>query len=331
MKIKDIAALAGVAPSTVSRVINSSGYVSQDVRAKVEKIIKETGYVPDNIAKSLKTGRTNTIGVILPQISSETVSKIVEGITTECKKEGYTLILANTGLDVKEEINYLKILQTKQVEGLIFMATEITKEHLDVLKELKIPIVITGQYVEGYTCFIHDDFNAAKDLANLVLDNNHEKIGIISVTKEDIAVKYKRLEGFLTAIKERGLKANIDWIEYGDFTIESGIVAMEKIWNMYDEKPTAIVAATDSMAIGAISYLTEIGIKVPEQCTVVGMGNNKMSKYLKPKLTTVEYFHQSAGEKAAQKLFSKIDRKNNKINKEYIPYRIIQRDSITKI
>ena len=331
MKIKDIATLAGVAPSTVSRVINSSGYVSKDVREKVEKIIKETGYIPDNIAKSLKTGKTNTIGVILPQISSETVSKIVEGITSECKKEGYTVILANTALDIKDEINYLKILQTKQVEGLIFMATEITEEHLKVLNELRVPIVITGQYVEGYTCLIHDDFNAAKDLTNLVLDNNHKKIGLISINKEDIAVKYKRLEGFLTAIKERGLKSNIDWIEYGDFTIESGIISMEKIWNMCEEKPTAVIAATDSMAIGAISYLTDIGVRVPEQCSVVGMGNSKMSKYLKPKLTTVEYYHQLAGEKAAQELFYKIDKKKYNNKKEYIPYKIIERDSITKI
>ena len=116
MRIKDIAKLAGVAPSTVSRVINNSGYVSEDVRTKVEQIIRETGYIPNEIAKSLKIKKTNTIGVIIARISSETASKIVEGISNECTKENYNLILANTGLQIKEELNYLKVLQTKQID-----------------------------------------------------------------------------------------------------------------------------------------------------------------------------------------------------------------------
>lgn len=332
MKIKDIAELSGVAPSTVSRVINNSGYVSVELREKVQAVLEKTGYIPNNIAKSLKTKRTNTIGVIIPQVSSETVSKIVEGITKECNNKDYDLILANTNLVMEEELSYLKILQTKQLDGIIFMSTEITDKHKEVLNQVTIPMVIIGQEVEGFQCIIHDDLNAAKDLTSVLIQNNHRDIAFINVIKEDIAVRYMRFQGFKEAMQENNIDINENWIQYGDFSIESGAKAMETIWNIAGErKPTAVFSVNDNMAIGAISYLKSIGINVPEQCSIVGVGNNKISRYIEPNLTTVEYYQEEVGKTAAINLLKKIDENNITKENQYILYKIIERNSIKKL
>ncbi|GKX67270.1 LacI family DNA-binding transcriptional regulator [Inconstantimicrobium mannanitabidum] len=332
MKIKDIADLAGVAPSTVSRVINNSGYVSEDLRKKIELVIEQTGYIPNNIAKSLKTKRTNTIGVIIPQVRSETVSKVVDGITQECNNRDYDLILANTNLSIEEELSYLKILQTKQLDGIIFMCTEITERHKDILEKVNIPIVIIGQEIQGFQCIIHDDFSAAKKLTNLLIDNNHKDIAFINVDKEDIAVKYERYYGFMEAMKEHNLKISEKWIEYGDFSIESGVNAMEKIWNKSQtRKPTAVFSVNDNMALGAISYLKNIGVNVPEQCSIVGIGNNKLSRFIEPALTTVEYYQEEVGKVAAICLLNKIEETDDINTNQYISYDIVERNSVKKL
>lgn len=333
MKIKDIANIAGVAPSTVSRVINNSGYVSQDIREKVEKIINDTGYIPNSIAKSLKTKKTNTIGIIIPQISSKAVSKVVEGITLECNKQNYDLILANTELDINKELNYLKVLQTKQLDGIIFMAIEITKTHVEIIKKVKIPIVIIGQIIEECSCVIHDDYTATKDITKLIINNNHKIIGFISVKKEDIAVRYMRFKGYKDAIEESQLELKEMLVEYGDFSIESGRESMKRIWEstLINEKPTAIIAVNDNMAFGAMSYLQDIGIKVPEECSIIGMGNSRFTQYINPKLSTVEYFHKIAGKKAVIDLFNKIENNRNKKEVTYIPYKIIERNSVSNL
>ena len=209
------------------------------------------------------------------------------------------------------------------------MATEVTKEHLEIIKNLNIPIVIIGQEIDGCHCVVHDDKKACRDLTEFVISRNHKKIGYISVELEDIAVKYKRYEGFEEAMNKNEIEINSKWIKYGDFSIESGFKAMEQIWNSSKDKPTAVIAVNDNMAYGAISYLNQLGVKVPEECSVVGMGNSKFSKYIKPNLTTVEYFNEMVGEISAQDLFSKIN--GDKFVNRTIPYEIIDRGSLFKL
>lgn len=143
--ILDIAKMANVSRTTVSRVINNSGYVSEEVRERVMKVIKDTGYVPSQQAKSLRTKETKVIGVILPRISTETASKIVAGIDEVLSKEGYQILLATTNLQVEKEIEYLRLLVNRHVDGIIFVATNILPEVVEEIKQVQVPIIVVGQ------------------------------------------------------------------------------------------------------------------------------------------------------------------------------------------
>ncbi|WP_062321176.1 LacI family DNA-binding transcriptional regulator [Halolactibacillus sp. JCM 19043] len=136
MRIKDIAKLAGVSPATVSRVMNNNGYVKEEKREAVLKVIKEVDYQPNPIAQSLKNQKSHMLGVIVPKISTETASRVVAGVTEVAKVHGYQVLIANTDLDIEEEINYLKFLSNKSVDGIIMMGTEVTDRHLAVMDKL---------------------------------------------------------------------------------------------------------------------------------------------------------------------------------------------------
>ena len=151
MQIKDIARLAEVAPSTVSRVLNGSGYVSAEVRSRVEKVIADTGYVPNSIAKSLKAKKSRTIGVIIPRIASFSMASVIEAVTRECEVAGYEVFLANTTLRVEKELSFLQAFARRQIDGVVMMSVKITPEHVKLIESLDFPVVVVGQQYPGHT------------------------------------------------------------------------------------------------------------------------------------------------------------------------------------
>lgn len=327
MQIKDIAKIAGVAPSTVSRVINHSGYVSVQVRQRVEQVLKETGYVPNSIAKMLKFKKSQVIGLIIPQAGSETVMEIINGVTSECNKLGYHMILANTELDLEKELQYLRELSQKQLDGLLFLATHLTQAHQKLISELEIPVVVLGQVVENCHCVMHDDFSAAKELTQMLIHKGYRKIGFINVNRKDDAIRRERFKGYKSALMEAGLDSNDAWTVYGDYSIASGCQAMKQIWTAQEEKPEAVLAVTDSMAAGAIVYMREKGISIPDDCAIAGMHNDTLSSFLNPALTTVEYHQNRVGKTAAKILFRELGGRPAPAKVHLIPYKIIERKS----
>ncbi|WP_027340723.1 LacI family DNA-binding transcriptional regulator [Halonatronum saccharophilum] len=334
LTIKDIAKLSGVSKSTVSRVINDADSVSDKAREKVEKVIKETGYVPNHLAKDLKRNKTNTIGVVLPKINTSTFSSAVEGICNVVYAKGYNLLLTNTRLDLKEEIKHLDLLKKKRVSGILFFATQVTDAHKKAFEDLKIPAVIMGQDTSGeidLPCIIHNDFNSAKDIVNLLIDNGHKDIAYIGIEEKDIAVGKLRREGYQKALEENSLTFREEYIYRGDFSIKSGYNGMLVILERVKEVPTALFAATDRLAIGAIKALNEKGYKVPEDISVVGIGDAQMSSLITPPLTTVRYDHLKVGEIASEILLKSIKEGQLPKDKVIMDYQIIERESMQKI
>lgn len=327
LKINDISKLAGVSPSTVSRVMNKSGYVSEQVRTKVEQVIKETGYMPNEVAKSLKIKKTNVIGIIVPKITTETAGRVVNGVATVANKNGYSLIIANTNLDVAEEIKYLKVFQQKSVDGIILMATQITEKHKKIINEMNIPIVFVGQNVQGEACIVHDDYNAAKSMMDILIKNGHREIAYLGVTSKDIAVGKIRKNAYMDTIKENNITINKNLIEIGQFSIESGYSSMKSIIEK-GLKPTAVFAVTDNIAIGAMHYLMNSGFRVPEDISVVGMGDEKIAKYFNPALTTVHYYYNTSGIEACNMLLKMIDKETKAKNTMIMGYEIKLRESV---
>ena len=330
LNIIDIAKLAGVSKSTVSRYLNN-GYVSVEARDKIKRLLDETGFTPQRQAKGMRTKKTNLIGVIVPKISSETPARVVEGITEVLSCNGYDILIANTNLSIEKELEYLNIFKSNQVDGIIFMATKVTDKHIEVIKNLEVPIVVVAQDIENSPSVYFDEFQATEDITNYLIKKGHEKIAYIGVYEEDKAVGLYRKQAYIKTLKNNNIKINYENIKIGDFNEKSGYRLAKEIMEGEDN-PKAIVAVTDNLALGAIEYLIDNGYKIPEDIAVVGMGDSKISRVITPKLTTVHYHYKTAGRKSAEIILDELDRSIEKdksmIKKVKLNCLLVERNSV---
>ncbi|MFG6147883.1 LacI family DNA-binding transcriptional regulator [Halobacillus sp. B23F22_1] len=326
--INDIAKMANVSRTTVSRVLNNNGYVSEEVRKRIMQIVEETGYIPSLSAKSLRTKKSGVIGVIIPRIDTETASRVVSGINEVVAKENFQILLTDTELDKQKEIEYIRLLQSRHVDGIILLATNINEHLISTIQDVELPFISLGQDLPGVTSILYDDYHAAVDMTNMLVSKGHERIAFIGVSEEDPSVGVLRKKGYKDSLAKYGFPVKDLWLETGDFSIESGYEAMKKIIkNSSEELPTAVFVVTDRMAIGAMEYLREQGFRIPEDIAVAGVGASTMSQYVTPSLTTVDYFNKEAGQKAARLLLEQL--KQIKEKERFVQtYRLIKRDSV---
>jgi LacI family sucrose operon transcriptional repressor len=326
--IKEIAERANVSRTTVSRVINNSGYVSDEAKKRVLKVIEETGYIPSEHAKSLRTKKTKVIGVILPKISTETSSRLVKGLDEVFAKEGYQILLTNTNLELEKEIEYLKLLKSRHVDGIILSATIINKPLLEEIHHLKIPFVTVGQYIPELPNVLFDDYQSSKDLVYFMIKKGYKHIAFIGVDEKDRSVGYLRKNGYLDAMKENNLPIEKGWVQKGTFDVDSGYQCMKQIMDFSEKTPVAVFAVTDRLAIGAMQYIKETGLSIPDDIAVAGMGASELSRFISPALTTIDFFIEEAGREAARLLLEQV---NGGISHEVIltiKHRLIERSSI---
>lgn len=326
--IKEIAEKANVSRTTVSRVLNKSGYVSEEARKRVQKVIEETGYVPSEHAKSLRTKKTNVIGVVLPKISTETSSRLVKGMDEIFAKKGYQILLANTNLEPEKEIEYLRLLKSRHVDGIILSATTINPSLVEEIYNLNIPFVAVGQSISGLTNVILDDYQATKDMVDFLIQKGHKQIAFIGVDERDRAVGYLRKAGYLDAMRENNLAVGSTWVQKGEFNVESGFECMSQILGTSEKQPTAVLAVTDRLAIGALQRIKESGLSIPEDISLAGMGASEFSRYVTPALTTIDFSIEEAGREAAALILRKIGGENDHGMNITIPYRLIERASV---
>lgn len=325
MTISEIASMAGVSSAAISRYLNG-GSLSEEKRKKIKEVIEETGYVPSEYARMLRTKKSCQIGVIVPNIRSSTVARIVSGISTVLHKKGYRLLLANTDNDPKLELDYLEIFGNSQIDGVIFIASLMSKRHIDLLKSLKIPVVIVGQLVAEYDCVYHDDFHAAREMMNILLESGCMHPGCLFVTAKDRAAGAERIKGAEAALQEKGWNPKkIPRIE-AEFTIESG---QEKMRELLEKNPDldGVFCATASLAVGAVMYLKEAGKRIPEEVQVCGVGSNQVTEIIEPKLTTVKFYYQTSGTEAAQMLLSIVEEKQHHMCHMKLGYEVVRRET----
>ncbi|WP_163527058.1 LacI family DNA-binding transcriptional regulator [Halobacillus ihumii] len=326
--INDIAKMADVSRTTVSRVLNNSGYASEDVRKRILRIVEETGYVPSVSAKSLRTKKSGVIGVILPKISTETASRVVGGINEVLSRENFQILLTDTELDKEKEIEYVRLLKSRQVDGIILLSTNVNDRLIQAISETNLPFISLGQELPGFPSVVYDDYNAAVDMTNMIIQKGYQRIAFIGVGEDDPAVGGLRKQAYVDALEENGFSVDERLMAVGDFSIESGYEGMKAILKECGrDVPDAVFVVTDRMAIGAMEYLKEQGYSIPEDIAVAGIGASALSKYVTPSLTTVEYHNKEAGRKAAGSLLAQM--KNQQIEDKIVQnYRLIRRDSV---
>ena len=286
MTIKEIARLANVSSAAVSRYLNG-GYISEEKRAQIKKVIEETGYHPSAQARTLRTKRASLVGVVVPKINSESISRVTEGIgnvkinsesisrVTEgignvLAARGYQMLLASTDNNAKKEIEYLHLFEKYPVDGIILIGTMITAEHRRFLKNARIPVVVTGQNTKYANCVYHDDYGAGKAMGKLAasLSGKHKHIAYIGVTREDKAAGAAREDGFRAGLKSEGRELEEKDVRISAFRAEAGY---EAALSLLDEETDigVISCATDTIAAGAIRALRDRGIRLAQDRLVL--------------------------------------------------------------
>lgn len=310
MNIAKIAKLAGVSPATVSRYLND-GYVSREKREIIKRVIDETGYIPLASAQTLRTRKNYLIGVIVPKISSESVARMVNGITEAIKDTKYNIILANTDNDVEKELDFLRIFKSNTVDGVILSGTIFTRKHHNILKDYEKPFVVIAQNENRYSCVYHDDYSAGYQACSHLINQGCRKIGAVYCTLKDKCAGKARLDGFLKALEDFGLEADKSLMCESLFTIEDGALAMEKI--LKNGIPDGVFCATDTLALGARQMISAHNLIIGKDIKMVGVGDSKMSKSLVPPLSSVHLHYKTCGFEGAKMLLEKL--KNDSENR----------------
>lgn len=326
--INDIAKLANVSRSTVSRYLNKNGYVGKEAGERIKKAIEETGYMPSQSAQSLRTKKTGVIGIILPKISTETASRLVGGMNEVLMEEGYQMLLADTSLDQEKEIEYLRLLQSRNVDGIILLGTNTSKELHQAINAARVPVVVIGQDLPNVTCVVNQDYLATKEILTYIIEKGNKKIGFIGVDESDPAVGIERKRAYIDTMAAYQIQVRDHWFQMGDFSVESGYSAMKEMWNKdIDQELEAVFAVTDRMAIGAMQFLKEHRIRIPEDIAIATTGASTLSKYVEPSLTTIDFLNKEAGQTGAKLLLAKLQGK--KVDKKiFHSYRLLKRNSV---
>ncbi len=323
MNITELAALAGVSKTAVSRYFNG-GYLSPEKRAAIDAAVKATGYAPSEAARGLRTRRTRQIGVVMPRLSSESTARVVDGISLVLADKGYRLLLANTANIPAREVEYLDALRQSGVDGLIFLASVFTPEHRAVLKSIHIPVVIVAQQYEGYNCVYHDDLGAARDLTALLIRRG-VRPAYIGVTAQDRAAGWARHEGYVQALKQAGLAPRAEEMYLSGFRMEDGYDRARAL--LAQRRPGGIFCATDAIAIGAMQACREAGLQVGRDVLVAGVGDSAMGRVTAVPLTSAHLHYKTSGQEAAQLMLKLLRRQGAGTRAVCLGYEIIERAS----
>lgn len=328
MTMKELAQMAGVSSAAVSRYLNG-GPLSQEKRERIKAMIEQTGYQPDPAAQMLRTRSTDQIGLIIPKLDSDAVSRVAAGAASVLAQEGYLALLAATDNDPEKELAYLNLFQNRSVAGVILMATVMTPQHEEIMRTSSVPIVVTGQKFRQVPCVYHDDFGAAYELTSRVIARGRRKLGYIGVTEADVAVGLNRRKGVQAAMKDSGMDPEGLTIVSSSFTIDGGREAMKQLLALCPHLD-GVICATDQIAFGAMEALKAAGRRLPEEVSIAGMDDSWASRHVSPTLTTAHFYYKTSGETAARLLLDMIrtKQKPGPIHQTMLGYTIQERASI---
>jgi len=321
--IKDVAELAGVSKSTVSRYLNK-GYISTEKQIRVRKAIEKTGFQSNFFAKRLKTRESKLIGIVLPRMDSVTVGKLLAGITRVLEPEGYQSILLVSQLSGAKELENMQKLQQQGVDALLVDSVGITPEHVRRAKEWSLPILYTGQQHGDVHCLKIDDAAAGHRMGVYLRQMGHRHAVFAGVTESDEAVGIERKEGFVAGFCEGRADAQVDFVETG-FDFLSAYNRAEEIRKV---APSVVVGATDNISLGILRYFHERGIKVPEEISVVGFGGYDVGSVVYPALTTVAFDYELMGMKAANYILNLLRGKGRAETNLDMPLFFVERESV---
>lgn len=334
--IKDVAQLANVAPSTVSRVIANSSRISQKTKVRVREAMKELGYHPNFIARSLANQATQLLGVVLPTssetfISTPIFAAIVRGLSEGARENHYSLLM-NTG-ESDEEIfdSVVEMVQGGMVDGIVLAYSQMNNAIISYLQSRDFPFVLIGNPGEVEENILHvdnDNYTAGSDATEYLLRLGHERIAFIG-DHLHVPMTQERLLGYDAALKRHGILLNHDYRLYDDFVKDGAVGVVERLLAL-SVMPTALVVSNDRLSLGIVSTLNANGISVPEQMSIISF-NDAHAELSFPNLTTINLNIYDLGYRAANCLIEQIVGPHEIVQSPIIPHQIVERDSCEQL
>lgn len=304
--MKDIARIAGVSLSTVSHVVNNTRFVSEEIKQRVQKVIDELNYKPSLVARSLKMKETNTLGMLVTASNNPFFSEVVRHIERYCERHNYHLILVNTDGNSENLNKHLERLLAKQVDGLLLMCTEPKDLDPQIMANIRLPMVVIDWWLQPLNAdLVHENSELGGYLATkALLDAGYQKIAV--VTGEILKpITANRLEGYKRAMLEQNLQIQPEWIIESHFSYESGVNAGRQLLAL-ENRPDAIFAMSDTIAIGLYQTLLQAGLRIPQDIAVIGYDNIELAQYLAPPLSTIHQPKARLAKNAVEQLVSRI-------------------------
>lgn len=331
--IKDVAKLANVAPSTVSRVIANSPRISEKTKERVREVMDQLGYHPNFIARSLASQSTRAIGLVMPS-STDVVFQnpffptVLTGLSEGAHSRQYALHMTTGKTEHEIFDGVVAMVQGGRVDGVILLYSKVEDKVIAYLRERDFPFVVIGKPFkddENISYVDNDNFKAGKEVTEYLIQLGHERIGFIGGNL-DLVVTVERLLGYEKALRNSGISYEDEYIVNDEFLRESGQDAVKELLSL-KKPPTAMVVADDLMALGVLNKLDEMGVAVPGDISVVSFNNVLIAEMARPPLTSVDINIFDLGFQAAKSLIQKIENPDEPIRRVIVPFKIITRHS----
>lgn len=324
--IKDVARLAGVSVATVSRVLNKNANVSENTATLVNEAIKQLGYSPNYLGRNLRKCETNIILAIIPSTEHTFYSEILRGMQIKALELGYDIVMSTSYSSEETELRLLNMLYSRTVDAAILLGTRLNAELLNELHK-KYCITLCCERVEGAECptVLVDDEKAGYDAVSCLIKKGHRNIALIT-TSGTAYSSIDREHGYRRALEENGIEVNEDYIYYGSYDYRDGGYAVEKFMKL-ENKPTAVFAVSDMLAVGAINKAMKLNIKIGSDFSILGFDNLYLCEVYMPSISTIAQSSYLIGSTAVEKTIANLNQRMKYTGKFIIDHQLILRQS----
>jgi len=298
--MKDLSRETGLGLATISKYFNG-GTVREKNRVLIEAAVKKLHYVPNEVARSLKTQHSRVIGVVIPELSNAFITSIISTMEDILRKHDYAVIVCDCRSDVKREKEAVEFLMHRRVDGLINMATDTSGSHLKAALSAGIPVLLIDRLIDSLrgkvSAVVIDNVHAAGQAVQKLTSLGHRQIGLV-LGSPNLFTTNQRLNGYLDALREAGITPSEQYIRYGDYTLDGGYQAVLDLLSL-KERPTALFVTNFEMTLGAMLALQRSGVRIPEDLSVIGFDKLELFGEIFPDLTLIRQPQLSIGREAA--------------------------------
>lgn len=325
--MRDVARWAGVSIATVSHVINGSRIVSTNTAQRVRQAMKELGYQPNVIARQLRRQRTDTLGLVLSNVTNPFFPALVQGVEDVVTDKGYSVILCNTGEDPVNEARHLRVLESRRVDGLIVVPSTGGTDALRALAKRHRALVLVDRLVEELTvdAVLTDNVRGAYEGTSHLIRHGHRAIAAIH-GPQHLTTGHERLQGYLAALRDHGIEARPEWVCCGDFLVGSGRqLALQLLSGR--PRPTAVFVANNLMGLGVLEAVRAMGTQVPQELAIVIFDDMPWAPYVRPSITAVAQSPYDMGVAAARLVLRRLGGEQGDPEVVRLPVEVIIRES----